>query len=66
MTQIKDKLNQITQKENITLFEEEEDPDESMITDDLIQDIMLMSLNLISEFLQKPAAPPAANIGLTP
>ena len=48
---IKAKLNQLAQEQRITLFDEEEQPDPSIITPELIQDIMSMSVDMISDLL---------------
>lgn len=48
---IKSKLNQLAQEQRITLFDEEEEPDPSIITPELIQDIMSMSVDMISDLL---------------
>ena len=48
---IKVKLNSLAQAHRITLFDEEEQPDPSIITQELIQDIMSMSVDMISDLL---------------
>jgi hypothetical protein len=48
---IKLKLNTLAQAHRITLFDEEEQPDPSIITQELIQDIMSMSVDMISDLL---------------
>jgi uncharacterized protein YnzC (UPF0291/DUF896 family) len=37
---MKNKINQLANKQKITLFEEDEEPDSSLVTHELIQDIM--------------------------
>jgi hypothetical protein len=48
---MKAKINDIAVKQKITLFEEEEEPDSSLITSELVQDIMVMSLDMITDLL---------------
>lgn len=48
---IKTKLNLLAQEQRITLFDEEEEPDPSIITPELIADIMSMSVDMISDLL---------------
>ena len=48
---MKNKINDMAIKQKITLFEEEEEPDSSLITSELVQDIMVMSLDMITDLL---------------
>jgi hypothetical protein len=52
MDRMKTKLYQIADAQRITLFDDEgEEPDQSLINDELIQEIMSLSLDLIAELL---------------
>jgi len=52
MDKMKTKLYQIADAQRITLFDDEgEEPDQSLINDELIQEIMSLSLDLIAELL---------------
>lgn len=48
---MKAKLDSLALSQKITLFDEEEQPDPSLITQELLQDIMGMSLDMISDLL---------------
>ena len=52
MDKMKTKLYQIADAQRITLFDDEgEEPDQNLINDELIQEIMSLSLDLIAELL---------------
>jgi|TARA_B110000285_G_C15099180_1_gene603957 hypothetical protein len=50
---MKNKLSEISLKQKITLFDEEEDADSSLITTELIQKIMSISLDITCELLDE-------------
>ena len=50
-SKMQQKLSVMAQKQKITLFHEEEDPDTSLVTKGLIQEIMSMSLDMITDLL---------------
>lgn len=50
---MKTKLSEIAEKQRITLFDEEEEPDTSIITQDLIQQIMSISLEIVCDLLDE-------------
>ena len=54
------KISAVAEKQKITLFHEEEDPDTSLVTKELIQEIMSMSLDMINDLLDygKDETPP--------
>ena len=54
------KISGVAEKQKITLFHEEEDPDTSLVTKELIQEIMSMSLDMINDLLDygKDETPP--------
>ena len=58
---MKNKLSEIALKQKITLFDEEEDADTSLITPELIQKILSISLEITCELLDEavqPESPP--------
>lgn len=59
-TQMQAKISGVAEKQKITLFHEEEDPDTSLVTKELIQEIMSMSLDMINDLLDygKDESPP--------
>lgn len=50
-TQMQTKLSSVAEKQKVTLFHEEEEPDTSLVTKELIQEIMSMSLDMITDLL---------------
>jgi len=50
-SKMQQKLSMMAQKQKITLFHEEEDPDTSLVTRGLIQEIMSMSQDMITDLL---------------
>jgi hypothetical protein len=48
---MQNKLTDMAEKQKITLFHEEEDPDTSAVTKELIQEIMSMTLDMITDLL---------------
>lgn len=49
---IKSTLFKLTKSHNISLFDEEDDPDSSLITNDLIHDLTLTGLDLVSDLIK--------------
>jgi len=54
---MKNKLSEIALKQKITLFDEEEDADSSLITPELLQKIMSISLEITCELLDEAVQP---------
>lgn len=54
---MKNKLSEISLKQKITLFDEEEDADQSLITPELIQKIISISLDITCELLDEAVVP---------
>ena len=54
---MKNKLSEIALKQKITLFDEEEDADSSLITPELLQKIMSISLDITCELLDEAVTP---------
>jgi len=54
---MKNKLSEIALKQKITLFDEEEDADSSLITPELLQKIMSISLDITCELLDEAVQP---------
>ena len=48
---MKARLDQVASQQRITLFDEDEGPDSDLITPELIQKIMMLSMDLVNDLL---------------